>query len=422
MNFLPRTTLPRVTLVLIALLLSACLGQEDPPADAPANVTVVEGSGLVVVDWDTVPDRTYWIFYNQGTSTSLSDYDRILVGISPPYILTGLSNDTEYAFAVTSSKDGSKVGPFSPAISATPRSISPLVAWSPTSDPELIANTNALRSIALGSNTFVTVGDAATVFSAQYYYPGAGGVDATGWGAATLPGGFSANLSSVVYDGSVFVALGEDGSIIKSTDAEAQTWEAATDIAGASTMNAMAIGAGLTVAVGDAGEIYTSSDSAETAWTTQTSGTIYNLYGISYLNGNFIAVGASGTVLTSTDAVNWTSQTPVTGSSLRSVAYGASTYVAVGDAGAVVSSDDATTWSAQTTPTTESFHAISFGPDLQFVAVGTTGLIAYSTTGADSTWTTSSAGVIDLNAISPSLPPTPLYIATGAAGANVSGK
>ncbi len=416
MNFLARITPSSITVVLIAILLTACFSQEDPPSTAPANVAVTEGSGLVVVDWDVIPGRTYWIFYNQGTNASLDDFDRVVSGISPPYVLTGLLNDTQYAFTVTSSKGSSKVGPFSPVETATPRLLSPSVAWT-VGTP---LSGNDLHSIAFSGSTYVTVGDAATVFAAQYYYPGVGGVDATGWrSATTLPVGLTANLNSVAYDGARFIALGNDGSIIKSTDAEALLWEAVTAIAGAPTMNVLAIGVGLYVAVGDTGAIYTSSDSA-TTWTARASGTASNLYGISYVNGTYVAVGASGTLLTSTDAVTWTTQASMTGSNLRGVTYGANTYVAVGDNGAIVSSADATTWAVQTGPTAESFRAVSFGPDEQFIAVGTSSVNAYSSTGADGSWlsSTTNAGSIDLNAIAPNL----LYIAVGAAGANVSGK
>ena len=54
--------LSRLIIVLFALLLTACTGQEDPPTDVPVNVTVEAGENLVVVDWDVIPGRTYWIY------------------------------------------------------------------------------------------------------------------------------------------------------------------------------------------------------------------------------------------------------------------------------------------------------------------------------------------------------------------------
>ena len=103
---------------------------------------------------------------------------------------------------------------------------------------------------------------------------------------------------------------------------------------------------------------------------------------------------------------------------MRQAAFGANTYVAVGDAGTIVSSADAATWAVQAMPTTESYRAIRFGPDAQFIAVGTTGTVAYSATGEDGSWAVSSAGSIDLNSLAPNL----VYIAVGDAGANVSVK
>ena len=60
---------------------------------------------------------------------------------------------------------------------------------------------------------------------------------------------------------------------------------------------------GLFVAVGDNGTILTSSDG--TAWTSRTSGTSNGLYNIFYGNSTFVAVGHSGTILTSSETINW---------------------------------------------------------------------------------------------------------------------
>lgn len=403
----------RVSVLLLGLSLVACFSPADPPADAPANVSVTEGDGLVVVNWDAVAGRKYWIFYAEGSDASLDVYDRILLGVKPPYIITGLSNGSQYAFAVTSSQSGSKTGPFAPVLIATPRLLGPAIPW--TIGASL--SVNNLHGIAFGIDKYVTVGDAATLFVAPYSYPDIGGV--TAWSQPTsLPIATSSNLVAVRYDGRRFIALADDGSVIKSTDKDALTWEGATST-GAGGMHAFAVGAGRYVAVGDGGAIYSNtSDAAASAWSEETSGTSNDLYGIAYVNSRFIAVGAAGTLLTSSDGVSWTQQTTNTSDNLRGVAYGADSYVAVGDAGAVVSSSDAVSWSAQSIPTTESFHAICFGPDQQFVAVGTAGVLAYSSTGLDGSWQTANAGSIDLNDVSPNL----LFIAVGDAGANVSGK
>jgi hypothetical protein len=436
--------LSRVCILLLTLSVTACFNPAPAPTDAPANASLDQvGDGLVVLNWDAVAGRKYWIFYNTGTDVSETNYSRILLGATPPYVLTGLTNGTQYAFTITSSENGSPVGPFSPVFTATPRLLSPSTPWT-IGNP---LGTNNLNSIILGVSsvrnitntgvisTYVTVGDAATIFYGTYSYPDVGGV--TAWTQATgLPISTSINLKSVIYDGTRFMALGDDGSVIRSTDYTGVSWESAAAIP-STAMNSMAVGVSRYVAVGDGGAIYlNTSSAADSAWTKENSGTSNNLYHVSYVNRIFIAVGATGIILTSSDGVTWTKQTSNLGDDLYGVAYGASTttttavgggtrvtinpgsYIVVGNAGAVASSPDAVNWSVESIPTTESFHSICYGPDQQFIAVGTNGLVAYSSTGLDGTWATTAEGVQDLNSIYPNY----VFIATGAAGANLSGK
>ena len=61
------------------------------------------------------------------------------------------------------------------------------------------------------------------------------------------------------------------------------------------------------VAVGNSGTLLTSSDGI--TWTSRTSGTTKSLNGITYANNSFMTVGESGTILTSSDGTSWTSGT-----------------------------------------------------------------------------------------------------------------
>jgi photosystem II stability/assembly factor-like uncharacterized protein len=82
------------------------------------------------------------------------------------------------------------------------------------------------------------------------------------------------------------------------------------------------------VAVGDNGTILTSTDGV--SWTRRTSPTTQGLYSVTYGNGLFVAVGNNGTILTSTDGVNWTQRTSGTSNDLYGVTYGNGIFVAVG--------------------------------------------------------------------------------------------
>ena len=408
----------RVIVIFLPLLLAACLSQSSAPSTAPTNFSVTAGENRAVLSWDNEPGLTYWVYYKVGSSVTTGDHDFINTGYTSPAVITGLVNGTQYAFIVNASNNGSKTGPTTPVLTATPRLLGPSVPW--TAGTQL--SSNALNSVAFNNSNFVAVGDAATLFTAPYSYTSAGGV--TAWTQVTnLPIASSTNLRAVVYDGSEFVILGDDGSITLSGDLV--NWSARTAITGAPQMNALAYAGGpIYVAVGAGGKIYRNTTGGLTgAWTEETSGTVQDLYGVSYVNSLFVAVGANGTLLTSPDGITWTAQTSNTNNSLRHIAYGVSAaavgnYVAVGDAGTIVSSPDAANWTSQTIPTTQSFYSVCFGPDLQFIAVGTAGTLAYSSSGADGSWSVANAGSIDLYSIVPG----DVFIAVGAAGSNVSGK
>lgn len=424
--------LHRLVPVLLALALGGCLGQGTKPSTAPANFSVAPGESQVVLTWKDDPGLTYWIYYKKGTTTGPGNVDQIVYQATSPYDLTGLTNLTQYAFAITSSHNGSEVGPFTPVQTGkntTPRLIGPSATWT-VGTP--LPTSYQLNSIAFGNNDYVAVGNAATAFSAAYDYTSTGGVvQPQSWQKVTLPSQITStvNLTGVVYDGSQFVVLGDNGSILTSPDST--TWTLAGGTAGTAGMNAIAYGNGIYVAVGNNGAIYrNTSGGLDSNWTAETSNAGgAKLYGVAFVNNEFIAVGASGTLLTSPDGVTWTAQssaaTAAGSNTLYGVAYGAGLYVAVGDAGTVLTSSDGTTWTqVSPLPTNYSLYAVTFGPDDQFVAVGQAGTTVYyntnSANGPSGTWSSNNTGTNqeDLHGIAPNA----VYIAVGAAGANVSAK
>jgi hypothetical protein len=106
------------------------------------------------------------------------------------------------------------------------------------------------------------------------------------------------------------------------------------------------------------------------------------LYGITYGNNKFIAVGQSGTVIRSDDGSVWETRTSNTDRDLYSIAFGNDRFVGVGSYTVIVSTDNGTSFLE--TETTLTFYDVTFGNGV-FVAVGPDEKIYTSTDG--DTWT-----------------------------------
>ena len=75
-------------------------------------------------------------------------------------------------------------------------------------------------------------------------------------------------------------------------------------------LNGVAHGTNFFVAVGQSGVVLASSNGS--AWTLAVSGTTSNLWGIAYGGDAFVLVGDGGIIRRSTDGVNWTPATSPT--------------------------------------------------------------------------------------------------------------
>lgn len=232
--------------------------------------------------------------------------------------------------------------------------------------------------------------------------------------------GKSGLLMNVNGNGPLWVAVGESGAIITSTNGI--DWVSRTSPTSA-LFRGIAYGNGIYVACGDGGAIVRSTDGS--SWSSISSGTANSLqgvgYGVDYVNmgdtngvpaesPQFVIVGASGLIMTSTNGVSWTTRTSGTTVWLSDVMYGNGYFVAVGNTrilrsadgvswtfatnntylyraaycsgmfkttgknGAIWSSTDGVNWETETSGTTNDMRGISYAND-QFVAVGFNGTI-----------------------------------------------
>ncbi len=391
--------------IAFAAVLNGC-GSGGSPADAPPDLRVVAGDSSVTLTWTVDPAVEYWAFYAAGTTVSSTNWlslgGQAFTKVTSPYVIGGLVNGTTYAFTINGRTNGGPGGVSAPSQVATPR----LAGSNWTVGTAL--GTGRLNGVGVASTNIVSVGAGGTIYA---HLNGAAAVTQTNPSAP-------ADLNAVLNGGLGFAAVGNAGTIIFTSDA--LTWTTKTSGSVADLTALASPGTGAFAAFGAGGTILTSSDG--TTWTAATSGTTKNLYGAVYGNGRYVAVGAEGTIVSSTDGATWTTATAVTTRDLRAVAFGSYTttvgttstttniFVALGAAGTLLTSTDGIAWTAQTAIAANNFTAVVYGG--QFVAVGSGGSIY--TSGDGITWQSQVSGTTnDLNAVTRTATG---YAAVGAAG------
>lgn len=125
-------------------------------------------------------------------------------------------------------------------------------------------------------------------------------------------------------------------------------------------------------------------------WTTRNSPVTNNLWGVTYGDGKFIAVGDQGTIISSDNGSNWVIQSSGVSATLRSVTYAAGRFAACGDGGTIIISTNGVDWSVQDSKTSNGLSAITYGNGT-YVVVGPG---AFSATSPDgSNWTPAGSGL-----------------------------
>jgi hypothetical protein len=109
-------------------------------------------------------------------------------------------------------------------------------------------------------------------------------------------------------------------------------------------------------------------------WESHGSGVTKTLYGVTYGNGLFVAVGESGTILTSPDGITWTDRSSGVTVYLNGVTYGNGLFVAVGQSGAILTSPNGITWTNRSSGVTNNLYGVTYGSGL-FLAAGGSGMI-----------------------------------------------
>ena len=399
--------------IAIAAALVGC-GNKGSEADAPPDFTAIPGDGVVTIAFTATPGVDYWLFYAPGTSVTTANWEsiggRAVINVTSPYTLTALTNNTTYSFTMNGRKSGGPGGPGAPTKVATPR----LAGSNWTVGVPL--GTGRLNGVATLANVNAIVGAGGSIFS------GAANAVAV---ARTNPAA-PADLNAAASATTGFVAVGAAGTIVSSVDGT--TWTTRTSGTTADLNGLASSGTGAFVSVGSAGATLFSTDGI--TWTTATSATSNTLTAATFGAGRYVAVGAGGTIVTSTDGRTWQAVATNTTNDLRAVALGGfltttgtgvtattttnTVFVAVGAAGTLLTSSDGLIWTLRTPISANNMNGAAFGG--RFIAVGSAGSIFTSTDGI--TWQAQVSGTNnELRAIARTVNG---YTAVGASGTNLT--
>ena len=434
MNFIP--TCLRVSCVVLLLLVSSCGGKGGSAPPPVGGITVTPGNGSVTLTWNATPGVQYWFMYAQ-TANPIDIktpppgkqwvYQNVGGGnLTSPYVLTGLTNGLTYSFAMNGRTDGGPGGDQTASVSAVPRMAGGVGTW--TVNNTLLTGDLLGASAGIASDTLtynVAVGSAGAYRSAdggltwetagatppvnlravtyatlngvsKFFAVGNGGgankiyssTDLQNWLPATGNVPTGTGLNALGFDATNFnlVAVGNNGQVLATLNGDEWASQAS---AGSATLNGVVYANGLWVAVSQDGKVYTTTNIG-TAWSaaaTTSGSTVLN--GVAATPSNaFIAVGASGKVLTSANGTVWTESLVSPANNLYAVTADGAQYMVVGTSAVNGTSGAFTSpgpdanqnwiWTAQTTgQSTNDWRAV-FGTASGYVAVGLGGVNAVS--------------------------------------------
>jgi photosystem II stability/assembly factor-like uncharacterized protein len=370
-----------------------------PPA-AAVGLDALGADGQITLRWEPVAGATSYNLYFAAVTgvtsqnwASLQGGGRVL-GVSNPYVRTGLTNLVTSFYVVTAANAGGE-GPASLQVAAQPvKASAGLVGGWDWLQPRLTGDWLTAVHFASASEGW-TVGSAGTIL-----HTGDGGATWARQEASTTSG-----LTDVDFVGaSTGWAVGGGGSfgqtyatILHTTDGGV-TWrsQAAGDAPFLSGVDFVDASNGW--AVGSDGVILHTADGGRT-WARQASGTTALLWKVRFLDASTGWVaggnGGEGVVLRTTDGGSTWAATTLVQAQLTDLFFASAMRGWAVDAatpGRILgTTDGGVTWGPLPTGSTASLQGIAFADASTGWAVGSAGVVLKTTNGGAS-WTTTSAG------------------------------
>lgn len=239
-----------------------------------------------------------------------------------------------------------------------------------------------LNGVASSGSLFVAVGDNGTILVS------ANGQNWTDYSSAS---GTQQRLNAVIWDSSLslFVVAGDNDIILTSHDGK--SWTLLQPSGADQNLHGIGWSNSMLVVVGDSGTFLLSSDGQN--WQAIQSSIVYSIENVWWAYSQFVAVGNNGRIFTSPDGHTWTDRSlsgnPATLPNLVCVRSGAG-FIAVGGAGTIVTSANGKQWYLQNSGTQQNLWGLSWSEE-QFVVVGNGGTILHSSDGQN--WTAANSSV-----------------------------
>jgi hypothetical protein len=231
-------------------------------------------------------------------------------------------------------------------------------------------NSRPLLTITFGRNGFVASGSGGTGGPGAILLNSPDGINWTQYSSTAT----TANLNDVAFGNGLFAAVGSgsyssggysSGGTIIATSSDATTWTS-HNFNGYGFLNRVIYGGNQFVAVGNGGTILTSTNGIN--WSSRNPGVTYSLFDVAYGNGVYDVIGFNG-ILSSTNGINWTTNYSGYFRYVHSIAYGNGQFVAFGNTN-ILSSVDGVNWTIRRPLpiSVQSISSLCFG-NASFVAL-----------------------------------------------------
>lgn len=239
------------------------------------------------------------------------------------------------------------------------------ISWTPM----IVGIAVNLRAVAFAGGQWVIVGDNGTILISTD--------NGANWAQKTCPIP-AANLYGVAYASGRWVAVGVNaaaGVIIYSTD-NGDTWSFVSANAGVTQNLCVAYGNGKWLVGGFGGQLIYSADGV--TWAPRTYGSTAPIYDLAYGEGKWIAGAVRNIRQSTNDGTTWVDAAVDLGginTNIKSVEFVAGLWLAAGEFGYMGTSDDAISWTTRTLTGATNAHVRSIGAssgaDGALVTVGT---------------------------------------------------